>query len=431
MTTNEMNAGEKDGPAAAAIFRDPGEKGPEMTPPDGNGDRSGGGWMRFLIDANPLYLLSVLMMIAGLYLVSSAASGREVGVGTVAGFFGIQNVYEIVLVAMAIYLLRTGINSRHGKLLLLFVMVFLADLTFYQVRIAAMDPTWGFFLAAFYLLLGAAKVGAIISWLEIRPQWDRLVYPLFAFGMIYFAPQYLYSVMDSVGVGRANTPFAGQAEVYLIWLVAAAIQLPVIVSNWRRNTLEEIEPNPFFGDANSFYRALLLFPFVALAFQLDRNVMADAASGNGAIGSLAFVYVPYLLAGVFFVQSFIRSTIGKYCTINGYDAVAMLALTLLAWATSRTDDVGRGLTNINWYIIIGAHLALVVTRKNLVCAAFLAAVALKLVATGVKTMAGNVYEFGCGLSTMAWAGLLMAGSFISLALGFLVSLTTRNDLKKS
>jgi len=430
MTTNEMNTSENGGPAAGEIFHDPAGKRSEMAPEGANGTPSGGDWMRFLIDANPLYLLSVLMMIAGLYLVSSAASGREVGVDTVAGFFGIQNVYEIVLVAMAIYLLRTGTNGRHGRLLLIFVMIFFADLTFYQVRIAAMDPTWAFFIAAFYLLLGAAKVGAVIYWLEIRVQWDRLVYPLFAFGMIYFAPQYLYAVMDSVGVEKTTTPFTGQADVYLIWLVAAAIQLPVIVSNWRKNSLEESVPNRFFGDANSFYRALLLFPFVALAFQLDRNVMADAASGNGAIGSLAFVYVPYLLAGVFFLQSFFRGMIGKYCTTNVYDAVAMLVLTLLAWMTSRTDEIGIGLTNINWYIIIGVHIALAVTRLNPICASFLAAVLFKFMAGGVKTMAGNIYEYGRGLSTMAWAGLLMAGSFISLGLGFLVSIGSR-DLRKS
>lgn len=389
-----------------------------------------GGWLRLVIDANPLYLLSVLLMIAGLYLVNSAASENSVGVETVAGFFGVQNVYEIVLVAMAIYLLRTGTNSRHGKLLLLFVMVFLADLTFYQVRIAVMDRSWAFVLSSFYLMIGAAKVWAVLTWLEIKVRWERLVYPFLAFGMIYFAPQYLYSVMDSVGSGRSGMPFSGQVDVYLIWLVAAAIQLPVIVANWRKSSLETAEPNPYVGDATMFSWALLLFPFVVLPFQLEKNVMADAVAGNGEIGSLAFVYVPYLLAGVFFLQSFFRSLVAKYWTVNGFDAVVLVALTAVAVMTSRADEIGGGLSNINWYLLLGAHLAVAITRRNLISASFLGILVLRYFGLGIKSVAHDVYDYGRALSTTAWAALLMAGSFISLGLGFLLSLGTK-DLRKS
>lgn len=404
----------------------------EHVPPSGNDSGGGedGGWMRLIIDANPLYLLSVLLMIAGLYLVNSAASEHSVGVETVAGFFGVQNVYEIVLVAMAIYLLRTGTNSRHGKLLLLFVMVFLADLTFYQVRIAVMDRSWGFVLSSFYLLLGAAKVWAVLTWLEIKVRWERLAYPFMAFGMIYYAPHYLYSVMDSTGSGNSGIPFSGQADVYMIWLVAAAIQLPVIVGNWRKSSLEEAEPNPYFGDATMFSWALLLFPFVILPFQLEKNVMADAAAGNPAIGNLTFVYLPYLLAGVFFFQSFFRTQIAKMYSINAYDATVLIALTLFALFTARTDEIGSGLSNINWYLVFGAHLVVAFTRRNLFCAGFLGLVAVRYFGLGIKSAAGNIYDYGRTLSATTWAALLMAGSFISLGLGFLLSLGTK-EIRKS
>ncbi len=404
----------------------------EDAPPSGHGDDSGedGGWMRLIIDANPLYLLSVLLMIAGLYLVNAAASENVVGVGTVAGFFGVQNVYEIVLVAMAVYLLRTGTNSRHGKLLLLFVMVFLADLTFYQVRIAVMDRSWGFTLSTFYLILGAAKVWAVFAWLEIEMRWERLVYPLMAFGMIYYAPNYIYSVMDSTGSGNSGMPFSGQVDVYMIWLVAAAIQLPVIVANWRKSSLEKAEPNPYVGDATTFSWALMLFPFVILPFQLEKNVMADAAAGNPAIGKLTFVYLPYLLAGVFFFQSFFRTQIAKMYSINAYDAFVLIGLTLFALFTARSDEIGDGLSTVNWYLVFGAHLVVAFTRRNLICAGFLSLVAVRYFGLGIKTAAGNIYDYGRTLSTTTWAGLLMIGSFVSLGLGFLLSIATKN-LRKS
>lgn len=416
-------------PRGAGDSRPIREDGVPPSGQDGDGGENGG-WMRLIIDANPLYLLSVLLMIAGLYLVNGAASENAVGVGTVTGFFGVQNVYEIVLVAMAIYLLRTGTNSRHGKLLLLFVMVFLADLTFYQVRIAVMDRSWGFTLSTFYLILGAAKVWAVLAWLEIKVRWERLVYPLMAFGMIYYAPNYIYSVMDSTGNGNSGMPFSGQVDVYMIWLVAAAIQLPVIVANWRKSSLEEAEPNPYVGDATTFSWVLLLFPFAILPFQLEKNVMADAAAGNPAIGKLTFVYLPYLLAGVFFFQSFFRTQIAKIYSINAYDAAVLIGLTLFALFTARTDEIGGGLSTINWYLVFGAHLVVALTRRNLFCAGFLGLVAVRYFGLGIKTAAGNIYDYGRTLSTTTWAALLMAGSFISLGLGFLLSIGTKN-LRKS
>jgi len=88
---------------------------------------------------NPLYLLSVVLMLAALYLVSSEVEAGKTTVFTVCSFFAVQNLYELVMIGMALYLLKKHIQSDHGKLLLILVLVFLGDLTGYQVHIAGKD----------------------------------------------------------------------------------------------------------------------------------------------------------------------------------------------------------------------------------------------------------------------------------------------------
>lgn len=72
-----------------------------------NNEKSGG-WFR---SNNPLYLLSVVLMLLGLYLVGSELESGKVSILTVAGFFAVQNLYEILMIVLVLYLLKNQIQS--------------------------------------------------------------------------------------------------------------------------------------------------------------------------------------------------------------------------------------------------------------------------------------------------------------------------------
>lgn len=388
----------------------------------------GPSWTEWFIDANPLYLISVMLMFLGLLLVSREASSHQVTVETVMSFFGIQNLYEVLLVGMAIYLLRSGINPRHGKLLLVFVLVFMADLTFYQVRISAMDAWWGLVISSVYLALGAAKLGAVVYCLGITPRWERLAFPITAFALIYFAPQYVYHAMDAVGKGTgeaATALFSGVWEIYLIWFLAAFIQIPVIIGTWRASDLDQEVANPYLGSERSFYWAILLFPFFVLPFQLVQNVMADAGAGNGAIADMTFNYLPYFLAGIFFLQGFVRKFIEREFSLNAYDFWMLLGALTFAVLTAPGGDVLAPFGFINKAMVILVNVLVTATRQNIYCAGLLTALAAWHFMSLIKSTAAQAAAYGRELSTVAWAAILMAGSFIFLGLGFLVSLKSR------
>ncbi|MBF0501615.1 MAG: hypothetical protein HQM09_15860 [Candidatus Riflebacteria bacterium] len=401
---------------------------------DGNGNNGEEGFTEWLLENNPLYLVSVLLMFLGLHLVSRDASGENGSIWTIVAFFGVQNVYELFMIGMSLYLLTAKINARHGKILLILVLLFLTDLTFYQVRISAMSAVVGAWASGIYLFLAGIKIAAAVKVLAIRVRWERLIYPLMAFAVIYFSPQYLYHVVDGIGLKQAGgptpvIPFSGVHEVYMIWLVAAFIHIPVIVGAWRKNDLEGTIENQYLGDENGFYRWLLLFPFIVLPVQLMVNVMNDVTASNAAIGFLGFNLVPYLLVAVFFIQLFIRSFIDQVWSLNSYDFIALTVVFCYALGSETSNNAFAFPYAFNRFLIILAHIAVMVTRSNLGSAWFLMTVAAWYSFSGITHVAGKAVTYGQSLSKTAWAVILMIGSFVFLGLGFLVSL--KSHQKKS
>ncbi|MFZ2956186.1 MAG: hypothetical protein WA705_04795 [Candidatus Ozemobacteraceae bacterium] len=401
-----------------------------ITEPSKEPGGDGKGWGEWLLENNPLYLISVFLMFLGLHLASRDATAEGGSIWTVTAFFGVQNVYEVFMVGMALYLLSAKINARHGKILLALVMLFLADLTFYQVRISAMSAVVGAWASAIYLVLAALKIAAVVKVLAIRIRWERLLYPITAFAVIYFSPQYLYRAVDVVGLKLAGTPtqalpFSGVYEVYMIWLVAALIHIPAIVGAWKKNDLEEVVENQYFGDENGFYRYLLLFPFLVLPIQLMANVMNDATASNAAIGFLGFNLIPYLLIGVFFIQLFVRKIIVENCSQNAFDFSALMIVLLGALITETANPALAFPFAFNRFLIVVAHIAVMMTRSNIYSAGLLVTIAGWYSFSGLTWATGQLVNYGQTLSKTAWAGIMMTGSFVFLGLGFIVSLKSR------
>ncbi len=433
-------------PAAAAPNRVPrrrvasgGDNGVPV-PPTGDGEAAE--WANWLYENNPLYLMSVLFMFLGLFLVSKASYSLEGGATytTVVGFFAIQNIYELIMVGMALYLFLNRVNNRHGKILLVFVMLFVSDLSFYLARIstmeagktAAISPAM---IAGIYWSMAALKVAAVVYFLDIRIRIERLIYPLCALALIYFAPQYIYQLVDAIksdsakNTALATQGFTGYYELYVIWFVAALIQLPVIIGSWRRNDLDSARAHRFLGDENAFYRFLLMFPFIVLPLQIVLNNEPDIRAKILQMQDTSYNYIPYLICGIFFMQQFCRRQIEESIGLNTYDFAMLMVVFMLALSTRANAAVNQNFNITPWTIhqamIIIAHIACFVTRGNLYCAGFLAFFACYHMWTWLCAMAQRSVEEMRTWSSLTWAQILMAGSFLLLGLGFAVSVKGR------
>lgn len=367
---------------------------------------------------NPLYLLSVVLMLFGLYLAGSELETGKVSTLAVSGFFAVQNLYEILMVGMALYLLKNRIQPEHGKLLLIFVLLFLGDLTFYQVRISGLNYMAGGIATAVYLLLAIIKFAAVIKVLGLTMHRARIFYVFSAFTLIWVAPKIAYLMVDSIGK-ESLSYFDGSYVFYSLWLIAGLIHLPLIIENWKNNLLNTSCENKYLGNETTFWRWLIIFPFVLLPVQLLLNVMSDSYRMVNPTMPVAAVIAPWLLGAAFFIQTLWRHHIKTQNGINTFDSVVMLSFLAIVMLTSSAATVP---VVINYLLLVTGLMVTWLTRDNNLNASGMAFVGLWHAGDQMLRGASYAVHYGSGLSRLAWAGILMGGSFVLLVIGFIFSI---------
>lgn len=367
---------------------------------------------------NPLYLLSVVLMLFGLYLAGSELETGNVSALAVSGFFAIQNLYEILMVGMALYLLKNRIQPEHGKLLLIFVLLFLGDLTFYQVRISGLNAAAGSVATVVYILMAVIKFAAVIKVLGLTIHKARIFYVFSAFTLIWVAPKVAYLIVDSIGK-ESLSYFDGSYSFYTLWLIAGLIHLPLIIENWKTNLLNTHQENAYLGNETTFWRWLIIFPFVLLPVQLLLNVMSDSYRMVNPTLPTAAIIAPWLLGAAFFIQTLWRHHIRTHNHLNTFDSIVMLSFLAIVMLTSSAVTLP---VVINYFLLITGLVVTWLTRDNHLNASGMAFVGLWHAGDQMLRGASSVVHYGSGLSRLAWAGILMFGSFVLLVTGFIFSI---------
>ncbi len=188
------------------------------------------------------------------------------------------------------------------------------------------------------------------------------------------------------------------------------------------------------GDEDNYYRFILLFPFFILPIQLHFNiVMDDRLRGISIFQN----YVPYLICGVFFIQSFIRKYIEENWNLNLYDFGLSLAVFVFAVIShdigkgSLNNDFGSVIFKINFALTLLPNVASMLTRKNIHSAGFLAAIFIYFSIAEIAGQTKKVYENLKEISLTTWAAFFMSCSFALLILGFFASLMGGKRREKS
>ena len=387
---------------------------------------------------NPFYLLSVFLMFWGLYLVSvDNTTGRGPdSLKNLVLFYGVQNLYELMMLGMALYLMLRKINLSHGRLLLFFIFLFLVDSTMYQAAIAnACGPSdntmWiGMMVSFFYLILAILKVGLVVYLLKITPRASMIFYAIAAFAIIYFSRQYSSFLIT---LKTSDVRLFGWWELYVIWLFAALIQIPVILNSWWKPAFTDDVHNEFMGSENHFYTLLLTMPFIALPLQIVLNIHPDLASKNSDLAmKLTYCYVPYLYFGVYFVETIWLKVMREYIgiDINVYDVLAGFFVLFFATVTRPMDISifgGHFLYphRLNLILIFGFTLFIALSRKNRMCLAMIFLGAMYYTRTYTFTafdFVDRFYENFKKASTTTRAIILIVSSFVFLGLGFVFSI---------
>ncbi len=388
---------------------------------------------------NPFYLISVLLMFCGLYLASMdcKVKGSD-ALETLISFYLIQNIYEIAILAMALYLLKNKINQRHGNILLFFLAIFLSEATMYQSAITSVcykEGLWISLLVSFiYFFLAAAKVFAVIYYLRLKVRLSAIFFALSAFLLIYLSPQYVNYILVSTRSG-GDLLTAGSWEIYFIWLAAALVQLPFIVNSWKKTSISGFLENAYVGCENKLYRAFVLIPFIVLPIQMALNLHPDIHSLNPYIIDSNYCIALYIYFGSFFIEALYRNFIEDSIGINNYNFACGIFILMFIYITRPMNLLVFGNYmiyphRINVFFIAAALIATAITRENRMCAGLLCVILFYYAKNLFMFTIQNAYDYFIYKSTpVVKAAIIIMLSFLTLGAGFALSVSgnKKND----
>lgn len=170
---------------------------------------------------NVFYILSALLMLLGCYLVCIPYLYKPRALGALLALLGTINLYEALVIATCVYLIRRAPFRREVPLLLLIEVAFLFDGTFTVNACVTAHYLWGLVITAGSLALGFAKLFVLDRASRGRLFGARK--PFLAAGMVFLYTFQPFLALYS-GAGE-DFRLAREFLVFTVWSAFAALAL--------------------------------------------------------------------------------------------------------------------------------------------------------------------------------------------------------------
>src|SRR5690242_11760555 len=116
---------------------------------------------RLLVEYNPFYLISAMCMLFGIFALNDSLDWSPISRRNLLTLIVTLNVYEALLVGLAVFLLRQGV-LRDAMWLLLLEAFFLADVGFLNMEIFAVAWKIGLTVNLIVIALTVLKVAILM-----------------------------------------------------------------------------------------------------------------------------------------------------------------------------------------------------------------------------------------------------------------------------
>ena len=179
-----------------------------------------GRW-HWLIDRNPLFLISGVFMLGGCYLVSSAIHvydpaevGEDLILLMLVALLAVLNVYELAVIWLGLTLSKSKTLVRDTRHLLGLALLLLVDAAFVYNETSILSPWAGGALAGAAALLAVGKAWWITRSLSIRPTLSAAAVVLASLVLMYTLPVAVRLM--------AHDGFLTQPMAMLVWCALGA-----------------------------------------------------------------------------------------------------------------------------------------------------------------------------------------------------------------
>lgn len=189
---------------------------------------------RWIIDRNPLFLISGVCMLGGCFLVSGAIHAydpAEVGEGAVllmlAALLVVLNVYEFAVIWLGLALSRTKTLVRDTRHLLGLALLLFIDAAFVYNETSIFKPEFGSLIATAAIGLALLKAWWITRSLGIRPTRSAITAVTVSLTLMYALPVVVRLM--------AHDGFLSQPMAMLVWCgLGAAVMVYALPQQWVR-----------------------------------------------------------------------------------------------------------------------------------------------------------------------------------------------------
>lgn len=165
---------------------------------------------------NPFYVLSAFSMLASCYALNYDFMRGPESLAEIARPLVALQIYEVLVLATAIFLVRTERAPGDARMLALIEAPFLVDVTYFLGEAATFDPRAGTWLGAGAFVLALAKLAAVNAGMGLGWQRGERAHFVLLLGLLHALPPVL---MRCIAVGPVHPMVLHAAW----WCVAAAL----------------------------------------------------------------------------------------------------------------------------------------------------------------------------------------------------------------
>jgi hypothetical protein len=187
-----------------------------LEPPAGGPRRT---LARLIEDYNPFYLLSAACMLFGIFALNNSLTWSPLPLRRLLTMIVTLNLYELILIGLAVFLMRRGIR-RDALLLLIVEAFFLADVGFLNMEVFTTSAKIGLLVNAFVLVAAVVKVALVFNAAKIPLADARFVFVVTQLGVLFAVPG-IFAV-----IAQHRNDFLPSLAVYAAWWLVGA--LPVV-----------------------------------------------------------------------------------------------------------------------------------------------------------------------------------------------------------
>jgi hypothetical protein len=173
--------------------------------------------LRVIHDRNPFYLLSALSMFIGYRLVIAALDTAPGEWRPLLSLIVTMNLYELVMIGLALYLIRRRGLLREGWILLGIEALFLADLTNLNAELATALPRLGTAVSAACFGLALLKIGVVVRTLGLRLTPGTIAYGVAQLAALFALPA-VFRLLRSDDAASVSP-----GRIYAAWWVVGAL----------------------------------------------------------------------------------------------------------------------------------------------------------------------------------------------------------------